>query len=360
MLFASGEITIGFWHGLANSLILSAVLFDSRSFSVMSDWQPSSGDNDFRSVATVTTHQWSQRGSNLALRSSAPAIQCWGVRGNFPSLEKNQYRYGGHTTSIEIRLGDRHLIFDGGSGLCSLGQSLSQRHEGDDCEVKSSAQLFFTRTHWDRIQGFPFFLPAFEPNNQFDIYGPLAITGASIKQQLMDQMRRPYCAVSLKDMKAQLTFQDIKSRDKLDLGDGITVEVFNLCPIEPVLGYRITWGKWTLVYSTATELPETDHAWEELLTMADQADLMIYGTADSEHDWRAEQHPLGEHFDPSAVDLDWQAGLHLAEEAKVKRLMVARHRPFCSDEWLGQFEQAIAARFPQSELAREGQLVTLV
>ncbi len=330
----------------------------------MSEWQSPSGDNGSGLVAIATTQQSTDRQVSQAQAERAPAVRCWGVRGNFPSLERNQYHYGGHTTSIEIRLGDRRLIFDGGSGLCSLGQSLSQgqQPEGEPGPVDSepeSAQLFFTRTHWDRIQGFPFFLPAFEPNNHFDIYGPLAITGASIKQQLMDQMRRPYCAVSLKDMKAELTFQDIKSRDKLDLGDDIVVEVFNLCPLEPVLGYRITWGKWTLVYSTATELPENEHDWEELLAMAAHADLMIYGTADSDHDWRAEQHPLGEHFDSEAVDLDWQAGLHLAEQAKVKRLMVARHRPFCSDAWLAAFERAIEARFPNSELAREGQLVTL-
>ncbi len=286
-----------------------------------------------------------------------PTVRCWGVRGNFPSLEKNQYRYGGHTTSIEICLGDRRLIFDGGSGLCSLGQSLSQGQVDSEPE---SAQIFFTRTHWDRIQGFPFFLPAFEPNNHFEIYGPLAITGASIKQQLMDQMRRPYCAVSLRDMKAEFQFKDIHPGEILDLGDGITVEVFSLSPMEPVLGYRINWQQWSLVYSTAMELPQTDQRWEDLLSMANQADLMIYGTADSDHDWRAQQHPLGEPFDSVAVNLDWQAGLHLAEQAKVKRLMVARHRPFCSDEWLGQFEQAMRERFPQSELAREGQLLTLL
>jgi len=304
----------------------------------------------------AATRQSSSQPSFSGHAGQAPAIRCWGVRGNFPSLEKNQYRYGGHTTSIEVCLGDRRLIFDGGSGLCSLGQSMSQAQVG---LAPESAHLFFTRTHWDRIQGFPFFLPAFDPNNQFHIYGPLAITGASIKQQLMDQMRRPYCAVSLRDMRAKLAFQDIKSGNKLDLGDDITVEVFNLCPIEPVLGYRITWKDWSLVYSTAVELPGGDRLWEELLAMADQADLMIYGTADSDRDWRAEQHPLGEHFDPEAVNLDWQAGLHLAEQAKVKRLMVARHRPFCSDDWLTQFEQAIGARFPNSELAREGQLLTL-
>lgn len=327
----------------------------------MSDWQLPSSETDPGLVAIETAQQSSSNQAIEAPQEQTPAVLCWGVRGNFPSLEKNQYRYGGHTTSIEIRLGDRRLIFDGGSGLCSLGQSLSQgQNPGQGDPEPESAQLFFTRTHWDRIQGFPFFLPAFEASNHFDIYGPLAITGASMKQQLMDQMRRPYCAVSLKDMKAALTFQDIKSRDRLDLGDGIGVEVFNLCPIEPVLGYRITWGQWTLVYSTATEIPENDQDWEELLAMADQADLMIYGTADSDHDWRAEQHPLGEHFNPKDVDLDWQAGLHLAEQANVKRLMVARHRPFCSDLWLAQFEQAMKARFPNSELAREGQLVTLL
>jgi phosphoribosyl 1,2-cyclic phosphodiesterase len=324
----------------------------------MSDWQLLSDDigQGSGTVATADHQKSSPDRISMYPHAQTPAVRCWGVRGNFPSLEKNQYRYGGHTTSIEICLGDRRLIFDGGSGLCSLGQSLSQEHSDSPSHF---AQLFFTRTHWDRIQGFPFFLPAFEPQNRLEIYGPLAVTGASIKQQLMDQMRRPYCAVSLRDMKANLRFQDIKPGQSLALGDDIVLEVFNLSPVEPVLGYRITWQDWVLIYATAIEIPQDDRHWEDLLAMADQADLMIYGTADSDHDWRAQRHPLGEPFDPLTVDLDWQAGLHLAEQAKVKRLVVVRHRPFCSDQWLGEFEQAMVARFPQSELAREGQLLAL-
>ncbi|NJN29240.1 MAG: MBL fold metallo-hydrolase [Synechococcales cyanobacterium RM1_1_8] len=277
------------------------------------------------------------------------------MRSHFPSLENNQYHYGGHTTSIEVLLGDRRLLFDCGSGLCALGQLLSQPSPGPSNPAPILAQIFLTRAHWDRIQGFPFFLPAFQAQNQFHIYGPVAITGASTKQQLMDQMRRPYCAVSLRDMQANLAFSDLQPRQRLVLADEIMVECFNLCTQEVVLGYRITWQGWTLVYATAVERPQDDPAWETLLAMAHGADLMIYGQADDVQDWRSQPPTLGQPFDPDQVDWDWQAGLRLAEQAQVRRLMVVRHQPFWSDRWLAQFELAMQQRFPASELAREGQ-----
>lgn len=292
--------------------------------------------------------------------SSSVSVRCWGVRGNFPSLEKNQYYYGGHTNCIEICLGNQRLIFDGGSGLCALGQSLNA---GIEALASLEAHIFFTCSRWDRIQGFPFFLPAFQGGHRFHIYGPVAITGASIKQQLMDQMRRPYCAVCLWDMKAELLFDDIAGGEPLAIAADsrfpITIETFTLNAVEQVLGYRICWHHWTLVYATAVEAPQDAPTGAALVAMAQGADLLIYGTADSDHDWRTVQHPLGEAFDPQAIDWGWQAGLALAEQAQVKRLIVTRHRPFCSDAWLQEFERHLQQRFAHSCLAREGMAMTL-
>ena len=78
-------------------------------------------------------------------------VTFWGVRGNVPAPGAHTLRYGGNTACVEVKAGEQHLIFDGGTGLVALGRALMQRSNTID------ASLFFTNTHWDRIQGFPFF-----------------------------------------------------------------------------------------------------------------------------------------------------------------------------------------------------------
>lgn len=160
-------------------------------------------------------------------------------------------RYGGNTACVEVKVGDQHLIFDGGTGLRALGKQLAQQ------ETAVNAHLFFTHAHWDRIQGFPFFHPAFDPATQLHIYGASAPNGASIKQCLMDQMLRPNFK-PLQAMHAQMTFRNIQPGQTLELGEAI-VETLSLNRHTSALGYRVSWRGKSLIYASDTD-PQREHA----------------------------------------------------------------------------------------------------
>jgi phosphoribosyl 1,2-cyclic phosphodiesterase len=107
-----------------------------------------------------------------------------------------------------MQVGRERLIFDGGTGLRALGQSLM-------AESPAKAHLFFSHSHWDHIQGFPFFMPAFIRGNTFKIYGVPSPNGATIKQKLHDQMLHPNFPVPLQIMRADLEFYDLEMGETL-------------------------------------------------------------------------------------------------------------------------------------------------
>ena len=99
--------------------------------------------------------------------TSAARIKFWGVRGSIPTPGPSTVRYGGNTSCVEIRADGEIIVLDAGSGIRLLGQSL-QREFGSE---PINLALLITHTHWDHIQGLPFFLPAYSPKNQIRVFG---------------------------------------------------------------------------------------------------------------------------------------------------------------------------------------------
>jgi phosphoribosyl 1,2-cyclic phosphodiesterase len=96
-------------------------------------------------------------------------ITFWGVRGSIPTPGRDTAEIGGNTSCVEVRAGKLALILDGGTGLRLLGQKLLK-------EMPVTAHIFFSHVHWDHIQGFPFFAPAFVPGNTIHLYGGNDVT----------------------------------------------------------------------------------------------------------------------------------------------------------------------------------------
>ena len=92
-------------------------------------------------------------------------VKFWGVRGSCPTPGKQTIKFGGNTPCIEITIGDKTLIMDAGTGIRELGLNLQQKNK------ELNIDIFITHTHWDHIQGFPFFSPLYESRNTFTIYG---------------------------------------------------------------------------------------------------------------------------------------------------------------------------------------------
>lgn len=131
-------------------------------------------------------------------------VTFWGVRGSIPTPGPSTFRYGGNTPCVTIEDDKTLVIIDCGTGIRVLGNSLLQRYNGNPV----NAHILISHTHWDHIQGFPFFVPAFVPANTFTIYGAEGVT-RQIEDTLAGQMESPYFPVTIKEMAATLRFRHI-------------------------------------------------------------------------------------------------------------------------------------------------------
>ncbi len=271
-------------------------------------------------------------------------IRFWGVRGNIPTPGIETVRYGGNTACIEVLVGGQRLVFDGGTGLRVLGKHMQK-------EMPVTAHLFFTHTYWDRIQGFPFFVPAFIPGNCFHVYGAMGQNGASIKQRLGEQMLRPNFPVPLQEMQSTLTFNNIHAGSVITLGD-VVVETISLNRPNAALGFRVTWEGYSMVYATDTE-HTADGLDQSLLYLSQGADLLIYDAYYAEHD----------HYGKAAIArpiATWESGIEVANVANVKQVVMFHHDPMHDDDFLDRVETEVQARFANVQLAREGMAISLV
>jgi phosphoribosyl 1,2-cyclic phosphodiesterase len=244
-----------------------------------------------------------------------------------------------------MMVGDHRLIFDGGTGLRELGVSLL-RH------MPLEANLFFTHSHWDHIQGFPFFVPAFVKGNRFNIYGAIAPNGSTIEQRLNDQMLHPNFPVPLQIMGADLKFHDIEIGETVKIGDVVVENALLNHPGESV-GYRVSCQGKVAAYITDTEhFP--DRLDENVLMLARDADVMIYDATYTDNEYN----------DPKSSKVGWghstwQEGVKIAQAANVKTLVIFHHDPAHDDDFMDQVAADTKAVFPHSVVAREGMALDL-
>jgi phosphoribosyl 1,2-cyclic phosphodiesterase/DNA-binding response OmpR family regulator len=173
-------------------------------------------------------------------------VRFWGTRGSIAKAGPSTARYGGNTSCVEIRSAHGTLVvLDCGTGAHGLGQAL----------IKSeprplNGHLLIGHTHWDHIQGFPFFSPLFVPGNEWHVYGPRGV-GSSLRESLSGQMQYTYSPITLDDLGATLHYHDLVE-GTLEVGDvHVTTQYLNHPAL--TLGYRLEVDGVTVVYSTDHE-----------------------------------------------------------------------------------------------------------
>lgn len=268
--------------------------------------------------------------------NSESSLHFWGVRGKIPTPERYYLHYGGNTSCVEMSLGDHRFIFDGGTGLRSLGNHLLKK-------MPVEAHLLFTHCHWDRIQGFPFFIPAFIPGNTFHIYGANASNGATFQERLENQMLGPNFPVPMNIMQAKLNFQPLHPQSTYQMEE-VTVATFLLQPLHQSLAYRLTYGSQQVVYATDTNgLPsETWQAFLHFLTGTQV--LIIDSPASSNGETTLE---------------DWGDLMGSLQQVSNMKVIVSAHAPDYQDDYLQGMEQQLQSRFPDFCFAREGMTIPL-
>src|SRR5262249_38988605 len=119
-------------------------------------------------------------------------VRFWGTRGSLPTPGPTTVRYGGNTSCLEITSSSNALIIiDCGTGIRLLGQDLVARQR-----TTLRGHILISHTHWDHIQGIPFFAPFFTPGNEWDLYAPKGVH-RSLRDTLEGQMQYSYFPVQL-------------------------------------------------------------------------------------------------------------------------------------------------------------------
>jgi phosphoribosyl 1,2-cyclic phosphodiesterase len=173
-------------------------------------------------------------------------VQFWGTRGSVPTPGATTVRYGGNTSCVEIRAADGTLVvLDCGTGAIPLGRALLTEHPDP---IRGA--LLIGHTHWDHIQGFPFFAPLFIPGNHWEVYGPGGLD-RQIAKGLAAQMAYEHFPVSINDLNATVQIRHL-TEGVFEVGSiRITTQYLN----HPVftLGYRLEADGVTVVYATDFE-----------------------------------------------------------------------------------------------------------
>lgn len=169
----------------------------------------------------------------------------WGTRGSIPTPGKSTVIYGGNTPCVEVRLPHNELvILDAGTGLRNLGDSLIAKGES------VNAYILISHPHWDHVQGFPFFKPAFISGNEFTIVGG-QFREVNLRQMITDLMDKVYFPIQLNELKAKINFHPVKE-ETLKIFDGTLTSCYLNHPAF-ALGYRIDAGGRSLVYISDNE-----------------------------------------------------------------------------------------------------------
>lgn len=265
-------------------------------------------------------------------------VRFWGVRGSTPTPQKENLRYGGNTSCVELRTRDGIFIFDCGTGLRLLGNALRKEHGRRPIE----AHVFLSHYHWDHIQGIPFFVPLYSRDNSFVFHSFRSIE-TDVQRALEDQMTNPYFPVDMAAMRARRHFFEI-GEEKFSC-NGLNIVTRRLNHPQGCLGFRIEHRGKTLVYATDNE-PGDPRGDRNVRNLAEGADIFIYDSQYTPHEYRKAKKDWGHST--------WREAVKIAREAKVKKLVLFHHDPDHNDRMIDSIQRQARRLFRASLAAREG------
>ena len=269
------------------------------------------------------------------------AVKFWGVRGSIACPSPEHVVYGGNTSCLEVFAGDHRILLDAGTGIRNIGQEFIR--DG----VKKGV-LMLTHSHWDHINGFPFFAPAFMPNNQFTIFAGHLATAGGIENVLASQMANPTFPVPLEALQANLSFEDFEAGESWTMDGGVSIRTAPLNHPNGATGYRIEFGGRSICYITDTEhvIGKPD---QNILGLIEGADLVVYDSTYTDDEF------------PSKIGWGhstWQEGVRLCRSANVGQLAIFHHDPDHDDNFMRQLEADARAEWDGAIVAREGMILS--
>ena len=299
---------------------------------------------------------------------SPPTVRFWGVRGSIATPGDSTLKYGGNTACVEVRADGELIVLDAGTGIRNLGRALAAEFKAQPIEIS----ILISHTHWDHIQGFPFFIPAYSPQNQIRIKG---YEGAQVGLQsvLSSQMESPFFPVSMQQLPGYLEIEELKEME-FNIGKVKVRAAFMNHP-GICVGYRLETSGGSIAFLPDNEphsrlrmAPVTDSAQSyEVLSYAQKQDEKLIEfirgcdvvIMDSQYDAAEYRTHIG--WGHTCVD----DAVALCVIAKVKQLFLFHHDPDHDDakvdsmaDWARELV-AIHGGTLAVEAAREGVTVVL-
>ena len=297
------------------------------------------------------------------------SVHFWGVRGSIPCPGKTTVEFGGNTSCLEIRAGEKLVIVDLGTGVKPLGDWIM---ENDFKTGPVDMDVFISHTHWDHIMGFPMFSPIFIPGTKMRIRGPVSFNDDTLASIIGDQLSYRYWPVRQAELAAEIEYQQLKETT-MDIGGELKVTTKYLNHPILCLGYRFEYQGRTIVtaydhepfrnlfpvdpndpnYNEEAAREGEDAANEEnekMLQFFKDADILVHDTQYTPGEF--EKH-LG--WGHSSYDYAIEA----ASQAGVKKLVFFHHDPNRTDEQLASLEEKYRNEVrgkaaPEIIMAREG------
>lgn len=275
------------------------------------------------------------------------AVTFWGVRGSLPVPGLNTIKYGGNTSCVQIQIGERLFIMDAGTGIHSLGQALIKKGQ------PINGDIFITHTHWDHIQGFPFFAPAFIKGNRFNLYGQSKVN-QNFGDLMKGQMMYEHFPVSLDQMGASIEMNELQSDMEIDLGDDITVKTLHSNHPGGCLCYRLNHAGRSCCYLSDTEhYPELN---QDMVDFIAGADLVIYDANYTDDEY------YGSNGQPPRIGWGhstWQEGIKLMQAGGAKKMILFHHSNFHTDADMDLIEKEARLCYSDLIAAREGMVISI-
>ena len=246
-------------------------------------------------------------------------VDFWGVRGSVPSPGPTTIRYGGNTSCVSITADDKILILDAGTGIRNLGSAIISK---PDLEIF----VIVTHSHWDHIQGFPFFTPIYQPNRPVHMFPTLHKKNV-VLASLIDQMDGAHFPITPDQVPSNFNFVTENPLEFLE-SNGFHLEMVPMNHPGKAFGYKILIDDKIICYFTDNEIdPPYEKSIElnELTNQCRNADILIHDAQYTEDDM-----PLKHGWGHSLISQVTELG----KSAEVKNLVYYHHDPERTDDLL--------------------------
>jgi phosphoribosyl 1,2-cyclic phosphodiesterase/ActR/RegA family two-component response regulator len=301
--------------------------------------------------------------------SQLTRIKFWGVRGSIPIPGKSTVRYGGNTSCVEVRADGEIIVLDAGSGIRLLGLALDKEFGSRSMKLT----LLITHTHWDHIQGLPFFSPAYNQKNLIRVLGYEGAR-AGLSTILASQMETPFFPVSLRELPSHLAIEELREME-FQIGK---VQVRSKFANHPgiCVGYRLFTSSGSIAF-----FPDNEPYEQLKLQLASRDGIREHEARDFAAAERAKMVEFLQDCDVAILDtqytdeeyakhIGWghsslSSVVSLALDADVHKLLLFHHDPSHNDHMLDKMAECARALVRKSgkslevEPAREGAEISI-